>query len=105
MTPNVEPLRPSQRDGSTSVFCAASGHSEFVHEGDRACRSSVCDRNRFVVGAEARDPRPGPSPWHPRLLPEGFGAPVRDRFPNPSSSSLESTTMLLEAQDAVALFI
>lgn len=59
MTPNVEPLRPSKPDGSTRVFCATCGHSEFVHEGNRGCRYSVCDCNRFVVGAEAE-------------LPEGF---------------------------------
>jgi hypothetical protein len=65
MTPNVEPLRPSQQDGSTRVFCATCGHSEFVHDGNRGCRYSVCDCNRFVVGAEARlDPsaRSRPSP-------------------------------------------
>jgi hypothetical protein len=86
-------------------------------------------------------PRPGPSPWHPRLLPEGLGhryeigSPtlrLRPRSldtgsgvpasPNVSSADhgsvltmpslpenerafLESTTMLLEAQDAVTLFI
>jgi hypothetical protein len=86
-------------------------------------------------------PRPGPSPWHPRLLPEGLGhryeigsptlrlrpspsTPVAECPASPNMSSadhasvltmpslpenerafLESTTMPLEAQDAVALFI
>ena len=88
MTPNVEPLRPSQQDGSTRVFCAACGHSEFVHEGNRACRYSVCDCNHFVVGAEARDPSARSLP-----LASVPGEPVGAR------------TMLLEAQDAVTLFI
>ena len=37
---------------------------EFVHEdgGNRGCLYSVCDCNRFVVGAEARDPSAGFSP-------------------------------------------
>jgi hypothetical protein len=87
MTPNVEPLRPSQQDGSTRAFCAACGHSEFVHEGDRACRYSVCDCNRFVVGAEARDPSARSLPLASAPAPRRVGAPVRDRFPNPSSSS------------------
>ena len=64
MTPNVEPLRPSKQAGSTRVSCGTCRHSEFVHENDgiRRCLYTVCDCNRFVVGAEARTPRPGPSP-------------------------------------------
>ena len=74
MTPNVEPLRASKQDGSTREFCAACGYSEFVHEGNRGCRYSVCDCNRSSW-ARKRDGPLGkvPPPWHPRLLPEGLG--------------------------------
>jgi len=51
MTPNVEPIRPSKPDGSTRVFCATCGHSEFVHESNRRCLYTVCDCNRFTAGA------------------------------------------------------
>ena len=39
-------------------------HSQFIHEddGNRGCLYTVCDCNRFVVGAEARTPRPGSLP-------------------------------------------
>ena len=76
MTPNVEPLRPSKQDGSTRVFCVTCGHSEFVHEGNRGCLYSVCDCNRFLVGAEARlDPsaRSVPLPGIRACSPKGWG--------------------------------
>jgi predicted nucleic-acid-binding Zn-ribbon protein len=52
-TANIDPLRPSKQDGSTRVLCATCGHSEFVHadNGDRRCRYSVCDCDRFVLDA------------------------------------------------------
>ena len=91
MTPNVEPLRPSRQDGSTRVFCAACGHSEFVHEGNRECRYSVCDCNRFVVGAEARDPSARSLPLASAPAPRRVGAPIQDRFPNPPAFVPESS--------------
>ena len=53
MTPNSEPFDVQSKDGSTRVFCATCGHSEFVHtdDGSRRCLYVVCDCNRFVVGA------------------------------------------------------
>ena len=84
MRANVEPLRPSQQDGSTRVFCAACGHSEFVHDGNRECRYSVCDCNRFVVGAEARDPSARSLPLGIRACsPMGWGTGTRS-VPQPS---------------------
>jgi hypothetical protein len=76
MTPNVEPLRPSkQAGGSTSVFCGTCGHSQFVHEdeGDRGCRYSVCDCNRFVVGAGLDLSAQVLPPWLPRPPSGGLG--------------------------------
>ena len=75
MTPNVEPLRPSKQAGSTRVLCGTCGHSQFIHEddGNRGCLYTVCDCNRFVMGAEARTPRPGSLPRRIRApLPEGL---------------------------------
>jgi hypothetical protein len=80
MTPNVEPLRPSKQAGSTRVYCGTCGHSQFVHEddGDRRCLYSVCDCNRFVVGAEARDPSARSLPPGIRACsPEGWGTDTR----------------------------
>jgi hypothetical protein len=85
MTPNVEPLRPSKQAGSTRVYCGTCGHSQFVHEddGDRRCLYSVCDCNRFVVGAEARDPSARSLPPGIRACsPEGWGTDLVS-VPNP----------------------
>ena len=42
-------------------------------DGNRGCLYTVCDCNRFVVGAEARTPRPGSLPRRIRApLPEGL---------------------------------
>jgi hypothetical protein len=95
MTPNVEPLRPSKQDGSTRVFCATCGHSEFVHEGDRGCRYSVCDCNRFVVGAEARlDPlgKVRPPSLASAPAPRRVGEPISYRCPTLRPSFLGPST-------------
>jgi hypothetical protein len=75
MTPSVGHLRPSKQDGSTRVFCATCGHSEFVHseDGNRDCLYSVCDCNRFDVGARLDPSARSPLPGIPRPLPGGLG--------------------------------
>ena len=54
MTANIDPLRPSKQDGSTRVFCATCGHSEYVHDDDvhgdddgGSCLYSVCQCSGF----------------------------------------------------------
>lgn len=53
MTRRVEPLEPSPNEGSTRVYCATCGHSEYVHadNGNRRCLYTLCDCNRFIAGA------------------------------------------------------
>ena len=53
MTRRVEPLEPSPNEGSTRVYCATCGHSEYVHadNGNPRCLYTVCDCNRFIAGA------------------------------------------------------
>ena len=53
MTRRVEPLEPSPNDGSTRVYCATCGHSEYVHvdNGNQRCLYTVCDCNHFIAGA------------------------------------------------------
>jgi hypothetical protein len=53
MTSNDELIRSSDQEDATAAFCATCGHSEFVHadNGNRPCVFSVCDCNRFIVGA------------------------------------------------------
>jgi hypothetical protein len=53
MRPRVEPLEPCRNEGSTRVYCATCGHSEYVHadNSNRRCLYTVCDCNRSIVGA------------------------------------------------------
>jgi hypothetical protein len=53
MRPRVEPLELSGKEGSTRIYCATCGHSEYVHadNSDRRCLYTVCDCNRFIAGA------------------------------------------------------
>jgi hypothetical protein len=86
MTPNVEPLRPPKHDDSTEVWCAICLHSEFLHaeDGNRRCLFSVCECNRFVVGAVVRDPTAGsPLPGIRARSSEGWGTDTRS-VPQPS---------------------
>jgi hypothetical protein len=60
-TPNVElRLRPTKHVGSTRIFCATCRHSESVHA-DASCLYSVCDCDRFVVGASLEASARSPS--------------------------------------------
>ena len=53
MTRRVEPLEPSPNEGSTRVYCATCGHSEYVHadNGNQRCLYTVCDCHRYIAGA------------------------------------------------------
>ena len=53
MRPRVDPLEPSRNEGSTRIYCATCGHSEYVHadNNNRRCLYTVCDCNRFIAGA------------------------------------------------------
>jgi hypothetical protein len=80
--------RRREEAGSTRVFCATCGHSEFVHADsrNRRCLYSVCDCNCFVARAvpdlmaqvlPPSAPRPGrPEDWDAgvyRLRPRSSG--------------------------------
>jgi hypothetical protein len=75
------------------VFCETCGHSQFVHEdgGNRACLYSVCDCNRFVVGAEAWEPSAGFPPSIRACSPKGWGTGTRS-VPQPSAFVLGPST-------------
>jgi hypothetical protein len=53
MRQRIEPLELSRNEGSTRIYCATCGHSEYVHadNNDRRCLYTVCDCNRFIAGA------------------------------------------------------
>ena len=141
MTPNVEPLRPSQQDGSTRVFRGVwtLGVRPRGRSGVPLLRMRLQPfrRGRGSTGPLGQVPPPGiracsPKGWgtgtrsvpQPFVFVLGSSTPVAECPASPNMSSadhgsvltmpslpenerafLESTTMLLEAQDAVALFI
>ena len=53
MRQRIEPFEPSRNEGSTRIYCATCGHSEYVHadNNNRRCLYTVCDCNRFIAGA------------------------------------------------------
>jgi hypothetical protein len=58
MSAHMEPRDPADDNDTRVIFCAICGHSELVHSnaGTRKCLLTVCDCDRFVVGATPEIP-------------------------------------------------
>jgi hypothetical protein len=71
------------------MFCATCEHPEIVHaeDGNRDCVYSVCDCNRFVVGARLDPSARSPLPGIRARSPEGWGTDARS---GPQPSGLRS---------------